>query len=81
MINQLAPLTQKCVTVRPDNPRALSADVLAAILLERGLIATSCGSVESGVHLAIERAGTDGIVCALGSLYLLGEVRALLGAK
>ena len=81
MIDQLAPLAHEFVTVTPDNPRALSADVLAAILLERGLIATACGCVESGVHLAIERAGTDGIVCALGSLYLLGEVRALLGAK
>ena len=81
MIEQLAPLTQEFITVTPDNPRALSADVLAGMLVERGLTATSRGSVEEGVRLAIERAGRDGIVCALGSLYLLGDVRALLGAR
>ena len=81
MIDQLAPLAQEFITVTPDNPRALSADVLAGMLVERGLAATSRGSVADGVHLAIERAGADGIVCALGSLYLLGDVRALLGAK
>ena len=81
MIDQLAPLAKEFITVTPDNPRALNADVLAAMLLERGLVATPCGSVESGVRLAIEHAGADGIVCAIGSLYLLGDVRALLGAK
>ena len=81
MIDQLAPLAQEYITVTPDNPRALSADVLAGMLIERGLKATSCGSVEEGIRLAIERAGADGIVCALGSLYLLGDVRALLGVK
>lgn len=81
MIDQLAPLAQEFITVTPDNPRALSADVLAGMLIERGLKATSRGSVEEGIRLAIERAGADGIVCALGSLYLLGDVRALLGVK
>lgn len=81
MIDQLAPLAQEFITVTPDNPRALSADVLAGMLIERVLKATSCGSVEEGVRLAIECAGADGIVCALGSLYLLGDVRALLGVK
>ena len=81
MIDQLAPLAKEFITVTPDNPRALSADVLAGMLVERGLIATSRGSVAKGVQLAIERAGADGIVCAIGSLYLLGDVRAELGAN
>ena len=81
MIDKLAPLAKEFITVTPDNPRALSADVLAGMLVERGLIATSRGSVAQGVQLAIERAGADGIVCALGSLYLLGDVRAELGAN
>ena len=81
MIDRLAPLAQEFITVTPDNPRALRADALAAMLAERGLTATSRDSVAEGVRLAIERAGTDGVVCALGSLYLLGDVRALLGAS
>ena len=81
MIDQLSTLAKEFVTVTPDNPRALSADVLAAMLSERGFSAVSRGSVEEGVQLAIELAGTGGIVCALGSLYMLGEVRTALGAN
>ena len=81
MIDVLAPLAKECITVTPNNPRALHADVLAAMLTERGLEAVSRDDVPEGVRVAIERAGTDGIVCALGSLYMLGDVRAALGAK
>jgi len=79
MIDQLSSLAKEFVTVTPDNPRALSADVLAAMLSERGFEAVSRGSVAEGVHTAIELAGTDGVVCALGSLYMLGDVRKTLG--
>ena len=81
MLDQLVPLAKAFVTVTPDNPRALNADVLAAMLQERGLNAVSCGSVEEGVARAIELAGDNGIVCALGSLYLLGDVRKALGVN
>jgi hypothetical protein len=37
--------------------------------------------VEEGVARAIELAGDNGIVCALGSLYLLGDVRKALGVN
>lgn len=81
MLDQLAPLAKAFVTVTPDNPRALRADVLAAMLTERGQTAESFGSVRDAVNRAIELAGPSGIVCALGSLYLLGDVRAALGIK
>lgn len=78
MIDSLAPLASGFVTVTPNNPRALSADVLAAMLQGRGCSAISCGSVGEGVSRAIELAGSDGVVCALGSLYLLGDVRTAI---
>ena len=78
MIDSLAPLASGFVTVTPNNPRALSADVLAAMLQGRGCSAVSCGSVGEGVSRAIELAGSDGVVCALGSLYLLGDVRTAI---
>ncbi len=81
MIASLAPLAKEFVAVTPDNPRALQADVLAGMLSERGLVAISRGSVSEGVQTAIERAGADGIVCALGSLYMLGDVRTALNVK
>lgn len=81
MIEQLAPIAQEFITVTPDNPRAMEAKELATLLRASNLVATACNSVSEGVSLAISRAGKDGIVCALGSLYMLGEVRAALGAK
>lgn len=79
MVDQLGPIASEFITVTPDNPRAMSAAELAGLLEELGYRATACGSVADGVRLATERAGSDGIVCALGSLYLLGDVRARLG--
>jgi len=79
MLELLGPLAREFVTVTPNNPRAISAESLAAMLRERGYEATSCASIAEGIQTAIARAGADGVVCALGSLYMLGDVRAALG--
>lgn len=79
MVEAIGPIASEFVTVTPNNPRAMSAGDLAALLERHQYAATPCVSVEQGVHLAIDRAGKDGVVCALGSLYLLGDVRAILG--
>lgn len=76
MIDQLVPLAEAFVTVTPNNPRAMPARELADRLTELGGAATACDSVEAGVRLAVALAGEDGVVCALGSLYMLGDVRA-----
>ena len=77
MLRHLAPRAESFVTVTPDNPRALSADALAAHIRENLHIeATPCGTVAGGVEEAIRRAGPEGAVCACGSLYMLGEVMA-----
>ena len=81
MIDQLAPIANEFITVTPDNPRAMDATELALLLREHHLSAIACDSVIDGVSLAISHAGKNGVVCALGSLYMLGEVRAALGAK
>lgn len=81
MIAQIGPIAESFVTVTPNNPRAMQAEELAKLLRESDLTAVSCQSVREGVALAQEKAGTDGIVCALGSLYLLGDVRVALGVQ
>lgn len=81
MIDALTPLAKEFIAVTPNNPRALHADVLTAMLSERGLSAVSCDRVAEGVRLAIELTGPNGIVCALGSLYMLGDVRTALAAQ
>jgi len=80
MISLLAPLAKEFITVTPDNPRALDAAALAEMLKSRNLSVTPCDTITDGVRLAILKAGPDGVVCAVGSLYMLGEVRSVLGA-
>ncbi len=75
MIEQLLPLAKEFITVTPDNPRALDAAELAELFHKRGLSAVACDSVAAGVRLAIEHAGKEGVVCALGSLYMIGDIR------
>jgi len=81
MAEQIGSIASEFVTVTPNNPRALDANELAILLQRLGYPATACDSVESGVRLAKEHAGKDGIVCALGSLYMLGDVRMALGTN
>lgn len=81
MIDQIGPIANGFVTVTPDNPRAMNATELSKLLEQQGFAAVASESIQDGVRLAIDRAGKDGIVCALGSLYMLGDVRTALGAK
>ncbi len=80
MMNTIAPMAKEFITVTPDNPRAMDADKLAEIIRGLGVPATACGTIKDGVDLAISRAGEDGAVVALGSLYFSGDIRnAVLG--
>ena len=77
MLEQMAEHAACFVCLHPDSPRALSAEQLAQQVKERfGLPAFCCESIAQGVALAREKACSDGLVCALGSLYLAAEVRA-----
>lgn len=79
ILGLIVPLADQFFTVRPDNPRAMSAQELAERIQAMGAKATPCDSVEQGVERAVEAEGKDGVACALGSLYMSGEVRACFG--
>ena len=67
------------VAVRPDNPRALSGQALGAHLETYGKPVTVCDTIEDGVRAAMAAAGSNGVACAVGSLYMAGAVRACFG--
>ena len=67
------------VCVSPDSERALAAADLGEHLRRFGKPVAVCGSIPEGVETAREKAGTDGMVCAVGSLYMAGAVRACFG--
>lgn len=77
MSRTLAPLAEKVFTVKPQNPRALAAERLAAAFP----IAEAFPSVTEGVAAAVKEAKERGLplVC-LGSLYLYPEVVSALSA-
>lgn len=80
ILGLIVPLADQFFTVRPDNPRAMSAEELARRIQAMGAKATPCESVQEGVARAVEAEGKDGVACALGSLYMSGDVRACFPA-
>ena len=65
------------VTIKPNSPRAMAETELAQFLSERyNKPAYPCAAVSQGVKKAIELAGEQGIICAAGSLYAVGDIQA-----
>ena len=80
MIRTMAPHAADFVTVTPESERALPARELAERIRSLTGLPVRCGgSVRDGLALALEGKGPDGAVCAFGSLYQAGEVRAYFG--
>lgn len=81
MIKTISPMAKEFITVTPHNPRAMDAKELKELIeKETGVSATACDTIPDGVDMALTRAGSDGIVVALGSLYFSGDIRnAVLG--
>lgn len=77
VLDILLPLAAHCFTVRPDSPRALEPEAIARQITARGTGATPCATIAEGIQKAMRFAGKDGVVCAVGSLYMAGEIRAL----
>ena len=79
MADILAPAADAFVCVTPQSERALPASELAACFEKTGRSVAVCDTVREGVTRAIDWAGTDGMVCAVGSLYMAGEIRGCFG--
>lgn len=79
MVGDLAPLAARVFTLTPDNPRALSADALAACFAEVGVPACGYASVGEAVRAAVAEAKATGTpLLSLGSLYMYAEVTDVL---
>lgn len=80
MLDVLLPLAQTVMCLTPPNPRALSAHDLAAVIASKhpGCEVMACASVFEAVRTAHDCVPEDGVVCACGSLYSIGEIKAAL---
>ena len=75
ILERLMPAAERFYCVAPPAPRALPAEKLAEMIAERGGQAAPMPSVTAAVQKALGEAAPEGIVCALGSLYILEEAR------
>jgi len=75
MMSMLVPLADSFIALKPNNPRAMEAEKLAKLLSQLGAKAESAPTCSSGVKRALDRAGKEGVVACLGSLYFSGEIR------
>ena len=59
--------------------RLMKEDGYSAAPFKSQNMALNSYITREGLEMALAQAGPEGIVCACGSLYMLGEVRHLLG--
>ncbi|HEU0264805.1 MAG TPA: folylpolyglutamate synthase/dihydrofolate synthase family protein [Geobacterales bacterium] len=78
IITPLLPLVSRFYTVRPSLDRAVPAHELAGICRSLGAEAVVAGSVTEGLHLAHSDAENDDLILVCGSLFAVGEARAML---
>ncbi len=68
----------RAVVVRPHSDRAAAVEDIAREIAAYVAEVKTGDTISKGLELAKELAGSDGIVCAAGSLYMIGEVRQLV---
>ena len=79
----LFPLAAQIIITRPDNPRSAGVDEL--VLLAEKFAARKRVIATSTARVAFENANeitpASGLVCVTGSLYLLGEIKAIIDRR
>ncbi|MDF3005102.1 MAG: folC [Oscillospiraceae bacterium] len=77
IIEPMLPLAKHIVTITPPSPRAMPAGELSELLQrEYGVLAEPCTTIAQGVARILELAEPSDVICAYGSLYSVGEIRA-----
>lgn len=75
MLQKIAPLASVMILPPLGTGRAVPPERLVCLLKEMGFKTVVAGTVDEAVHLALRTAGEGDMICALGSLYLAGEVK------
>jgi dihydrofolate synthase / folylpolyglutamate synthase len=81
ILGPLLPLADELFAVTPSLPRALPSSALAEFCRCRGVTAHDAGDVATGLAAARNAAAPGDLVLVCGSLFTVGEARALLFAK
>lgn len=81
ILSSLLPMASHFFAVYPDVERAMPSAGLASLCREAGVPCTDAGSVAAGLSMAGKAAGADDLVVVCGSLFTVGEARAVLLAE
>ena len=74
----LFPLTFRAYAVSPRLERALPSDRIAALCRSRQVPCTDAGTIAAGIDEAKNSAGPNDLILVCGSLFTVGEARAIL---
>lgn len=74
IVKELAPLAGRVIVTRSRHPRATKPEVLAGEFARAGVKAEMAENVAQAVAEAQRRANKGDLICATGSLFLVGEV-------
>lgn len=80
MLDEVFPIAKKFVTVTPNRSNGLPAETLATYIQGKSdCPVVAAANVSSGVQMVLELADPDDVVCAWGSLHIVGDIRHVLG--
>ncbi len=77
IVELLADKAKLIITVTPDNPRAIPSGELAEKLFKYSKNVIDGINLENGLKTALDNTGPNGMVCAFGSLYMIGRIREI----
>jgi dihydrofolate synthase/folylpolyglutamate synthase len=75
MAEELAPLTHLLIATRSHHPRAAEPEAVAAAFAAQGVASETCPTVATALDRAQALAEPDDLVCVVGSLFVVAEVR------
>ena len=79
LAEELAPLASRVLAVRADHPRAMAAEDVAEVFREAGVPVEVVDNVGAALERALAEAGSSGVICLTGSLFVAAEAREHLG--
>ena len=78
IIDEIVPLADSVIVTRPEYGRAMDVGALAAEVRTLHQAAETAGTMAIAIEKAKEKAGPDDLILFAGSLYVVGEARAML---
>ncbi len=81
IVREIVPLADRVVVTRPQYARALDVQTLAAEVRKLHGAVSAAETVGEAIHQAREEASPEDLILVTGSLYVVGDARALLVAR